>query len=71
LNLGLLLRIPQQTLGKKKHSMIIVKCAVVVQKATCCQIEKYMKERRKNTHRETHPQTQTQRKREEKTESFL
>jgi hypothetical protein len=49
--------------------MIIVKCTVVVQKATCCQIEKYMTERRKNRERET--DRQTQRKREEKTESFL
>jgi hypothetical protein len=32
--------------------MIVVKCAVVVQKATYCQIEKYRKERRKNTERE-------------------
>jgi Zn-finger nucleic acid-binding protein len=60
------LRISQQTLGKKKHGMIIVKCAVVVQKATCCQIEKYRKERRKNTERERDTHTHRPRGREKK-----
>ncbi len=59
------MRIPQQTL-EKKHGMIIVKCAVVVQKATCCQIEKYRKEK-KNTERERH----RPRGREKKKQSFL
>jgi hypothetical protein len=46
------LRIPQQTLEKQTHGMIIVKCAVVVQKATCCQIKKYRKELKKHRERE-------------------